>query len=47
MGFPYNLIGKSTVWFRRFAIVDTITEDLVMGSMVTVSVGLGIVLSLH
>ena len=27
-----------------FAIIDTITEDLVMGSLVTISVGVGIVL---
>ena len=41
----YNLIVKEQGLVQALLqIVDTITEDLVMGSMVTVSVGLGIVL---
>lgn len=41
----YNLIVKEHGLVEALLqIVDTITEDLVMGSMVTVSVGLGIVL---
>lgn len=41
----YNLIVKEQALIpAALQIVDTITEDLVMGSMVTVSVGLGIVL---
>lgn len=41
----YNLIVKEHGLLEAlFQIVDTITEDLVMGSMSTVSVGLGIVL---
>ena len=43
--FLYNVVVKEmSLAGAFFAIIDTITEDLVMGSLVTISVGVGIVL---
>ena len=43
--FLYNVVVKEmSLVGAFFAIIDTITEDLVMGSLVTISVGVGIVL---
>jgi hypothetical protein len=42
--FLYNIVVKEQgVMQAFFEIIDTITEDLVMGSVITVSVGVGIV----
>ena len=42
--FLYNIVVKEQQWwYAFFEIIDTITEDLVMGSLVTVGVGVAIV----